>query len=388
MAAPPARAPPAAERWHEPARAGHRPGCAGAAQPRPLSGADPDVHGTKACPGLGAPPFRSADPEVRVSALQVKGPGRTCPPQYGYSPRVFARAPDLAAETLYVIGGLYGNPQALDEIDCMAAQEHRPPWRVFNGDFHWFDADAALFAAVQRRVLAHTALRGNVETELAGDDDAAGCGCAYPESVPDADVERSNRILVRLREVAATVPHARGALAKLPMHAVAAVGRLRIGIVHGDAWSLAGWRFAHDQLHDVARDAALDAALELAAVDGFACSHTCAPALKSSARGFVINNGAAGMANFRGDASGLLTRISVHPVPNGLAGARAFGLYERGVWIDALRVRFDTARWIECFDAIWPAGSAAALSYRERIVDGPDFSVDHALGREVRACAV
>jgi hypothetical protein len=318
----------------------------------------------------------------------MKGPGRSCPPHYGYSPRVFARAPDLAADTLYAIGGLYGNPLALDEIDRMAALEAEPPRRVFNGDFHWFDAEPALFATVQRRVLAHVALRGNVETEIAGDDDAAGCGCAYPESVPDDDVERSNAILARLRGVAAEVPGAREALARLPMHAVVQVGPLRVGIVHGDAWSLAGWRFAHDQLHEPAHEQSLQAAFELAAVDGYACSHTCAPALKATERGFVVNNGAAGMANFAGDASGLLTRISTRPLPPALEQARAFGLYERGVWVDALRIRFDAASWLERFDAIWPAGSPAAVSYRERIVRGPAFTIDHALGREIVTCSV
>jgi hypothetical protein len=318
----------------------------------------------------------------------MKGPGRACPPHYGYSPQVFARAPDFAADTLYAIGGLYGNPLALDEIDRMAALEETPPQRLFNGDFHWFDAELALFASVQRRVLAHLALRGNVETEIADDDSDAGCGCAYPESVPDEDVERSNAILARLRGVAAEVPGARRALAALPMHAVAQVGRLRVGIVHGDAWSLAGWRFAHDRLHDVAHEEQLAAALELGAVDGYACSHTCAPALKVTDRGFVVNNGAAGMANFAGDAGGLLTRISVRPLPRALEAARAFGLHERGVWVDALSIRFDAARWLAHFDAIWPAASAAAVSYRRRIVAGPAFRIDHALGREVTACSV
>ena len=318
----------------------------------------------------------------------MKGPGRSCPPHYGYSPRVFAGAPDFTTDTLYAIGGLYGNPLALDEIDRMAALEAEPPRRVFNGDFHWFDAEPSLFAMVQRRVLAHVALRGNVETEIAGDDSEAGCGCAYPESVPDDDVERSNAILARLRGVAAQVPGARGALAAAPMHAVAQVGPLRIGIVHGDAWSLAGWRFAHDQLHEPAQQEQLHAAFGLGAVDGYACSHTCAPALKATDQGFVVNNGAAGMANFAGDASGLLTRISTRPLPRMLEGARVFGLYERRVWVDALRIRFDAARWLERFDAIWPAGSAAAVSYRDRIVRGPAFSIDHALGREILTCGV
>lgn len=61
-----------------------------------------------------------------------------------------------------------------------------------------------MFDRVQREVLAHTAMRGNVETELA-DEEATqdtGCWCAYPDWVGDAFViERSNRILNRLRSV-------------------------------------------------------------------------------------------------------------------------------------------------------------------------------------------
>jgi hypothetical protein len=322
-------------------------------------------------------------------------PGRSCPPHYGYSPRVFARSADIRAETLYVIGGLYGNPVALDAIERMSAQEHGRAELVFNGDFHWFDAEPRLFAEVQRRVLAHTALRGNVETEIAGDDDAAGCGCAYPESVPDDDVARSNAILARLRTVAAaTDGDVRAALARLPMHAVAEVGGLRIGIVHGDAWSLAGWRFAHDALHAVQADEAqrlrLAHAFELGAVDGFACSHTCAPALAclSSAGGerFVVNNGAAGMANFEGSTFGVITRIATRAVPAALEAQRLYGLHERGVWIDALAVRFDAAAWLRRFDTLWPAGSDAAVSYRARLAHGPAFTLDAALGRAAAHC--
>ncbi len=297
---------------------------------------------------------------------------------------------DVEADTIYVIGGLYGNRFALDAIDAAAALERSPPQTIFNGDFHWFDAEPGLFTEIQRRVSAHHALRGNVETEIASDASEAGCGCAYPESVPDDDVERSNRILARLREVAQEVPTAREALAALPMHGVAAVGGLRIGIVHGDAWSLAGWRFAHDGLHDPANDLSVARALELGAVDGFACSHTCLPALRAYGRAFVINNGAAGMANFAGIGAGLITRISTRAVPNGLAERRIYGLYERGVWIDAIRIEFDVAAWLALFDRLWPAESPAAISYRDRITQGPAFTPAQALGRTpaVSHCAL
>ncbi|MBI4988837.1 MAG: hypothetical protein HZC23_08470 [Rhodocyclales bacterium] len=109
------------------------------------------------------------------------------------------RAPDFAADTLIVVGGLYGNRAALD--------------------------------AAEARVQHHIALRGIVETELAGDDDRAGCGCAYPDDVSDAAVARSNAILARLRRTAQSIPATRRHLGGLPMHRVAAVVDLRIDAV-------------------------------------------------------------------------------------------------------------------------------------------------------------
>jgi hypothetical protein len=342
----------------------------------------------------GAALFATPDP-------RATGPGRTCPPQYAHPPRLLARAPVHAAEVAYVIGGLYGNPLALDAIAALAAAERVRPLQVFNGDFHWFDADPALFAAVEARVrdAGHLVLRGNVETELASPVDTdVGCGCAYPAEVPDADVARSNAILARLRTVAAPLRE-RAAWDALPMTAVLGVGPLRVGVVHGDAWSLAGWRFAHDALHAAGpadgddgprgaslHDTRLAGAFAQAAVDGWACSHTCAPALKVTADGFVINNGAAGMGNFAGQPHGVITRIGTRALPAALAAQRLYGLHLRGVWVDALRVDFDLPAWLARFDALWPAGSPAAVSYRRRIVDGPPFSIDAALGRLAAAC--
>ena len=327
---------------------------------------------------------------VEAPATRIRAPGRTCPPSYGYSPHVFARAADFDAEVLYVIGGLYGNALALDVIEALATSESVAPTLIFNGDFHWFDAEPAAFAQIQRRVFARRALRGNVETEIASDDDAAGCGCAYPEAVPDDDVERSNAILERLRRTAGQVEGSRAALGVLPMHAVAQVGTARVAIVHGDAWALAGWRFAHDRLH-AEPDDSLETAFELAAVDGFASSHTCAPALKATARGFVINNGAAGMANFAGTTHGVITRIATRALPRALEPLRLYGLHDwvRGgpCIVDALKVDFDAGAWLACFDALWPAGTPAAVSYRRRIAEGPDFAIDHALGRALAVCA-
>ena len=321
--------------------------------------------------------------------------GRICPASYSYSPSSFARPPDACAEVLYVVGGLYGNRFALAAVERMAASETARPLIVFNGDYHWFDADVDSFAHIDRAVARYVALRGNVETELAVDDETHGCGCAYPESVPDDDVERSNQILNRLRLAArrfeAAAPGARERLAQLPMHVVAEVGAARIGIVHGDGWALAGWRFAHDSLHDPQRERALSALFEQAAVDGFASTHTCLPALKlldtPLGERFVINNGAAGMPNFKDTRYGVITRLAGIPVPRSLASERLYGADVTGVYVDALAVRFDSALWDEEFERLWPRQSPAYVSYRRRIAEGPDFSIDQALGRaRLREC--
>ncbi len=101
-------------------------------------------------------------------------PGRTCPLHYHYGPAVFADAPARRSELLYVVRGLYGNLPALQQLLALFEQETGPRRLVFNGDFNWFNIEPALFEAVNTQVLQHDALRGNVETELAGDDSAAG----------------------------------------------------------------------------------------------------------------------------------------------------------------------------------------------------------------------
>ena len=59
-----------------------------------------------------------------------------------------------------------------------------------------------------------------------------------PGEIDEADVERSNRIMLQLAKTARVFPANVERLAKLPMHAVAEVAGQRIGIVHGDAESL------------------------------------------------------------------------------------------------------------------------------------------------------
>jgi hypothetical protein len=304
----------------------------------------------------------------------ARTPGRSCPRHYRYSPAVFARAADLEAQSLYIVGGLYGNPFALETVLVMARRESAT--LVFNGDFNWFNVDPAGFKSVNETVLQHAALRGNVETEIAGEDAGAGCGCGYPEWVGDAEVERSNEILVRLRETASAYPELRARLAVLPMHLVAEIGGLRVGIAHGDAESLAGWGFSQEALRE--RPARARALLAGAGVDVFACTHTCLPVMHefSTQRraALIVNNGAAGMPNFRDTRFGLATRIASAPSMQALYGTRL------GKWVvEAVPVRYDHEAWIARFDRLWPAGSPASLSYRKRIASGPNYEMEQAV---------
>ena len=224
------------------------------------------------------------DSARRTSALAAKaaehdGPGgragRMCPADYRYPHAVFDRPPEFATGVLYVVGGLYGNLPALDCVERLAGAERAMV--IFNGDFHWFDADRDWFAEIEQRVARHRAIRGNVETEIArATDVGAGCGCAYPASVGEDVVRRSNEMLLDLRSTAQTLAGAAVRIAALPMHLVAEVGGLRVGIVHGDAAALAGWSFAYDALEKPAARAMLDAVRE--ASRGSTCSRRPTPA--------------------------------------------------------------------------------------------------------------
>jgi transcriptional repressor NrdR len=82
--------------------------------------------------------------------------GRSCPLHYHYGPDVFNSAPDPQLsdlETLYVVGGLYGNELALHVVLRLFEQEQGRKRLVFNGDFHWFDIDPPTFERVQLREL-------------------------------------------------------------------------------------------------------------------------------------------------------------------------------------------------------------------------------------------
>ncbi len=314
--------------------------------------------------------------EIAKSVQAV--PGRVCPLRYRYGSAAIAQVEARRAQTLYVVGGLYGNVPALDAIEAMAATETSAPTLCFNGDFNWFNIDDRQFAEINGRVLAHDAIQGNVEAEFDAGDGDAGCGCAYPESVDGETVARSNFIHTQLKATALRHPQLAARLKRLPMFARYQVGDCRVGVVHGDADSLAGWRFDVSELDDPAAAPWLRSVFAQADVEMFASTHTCLPAMRaftladarSSERGWVVNNGATGMPNFTVDLSGLCTRIGLTPSPH----QAIHEVKVADAFVALLPVRFDVSRWHADFLRQWPEGSAAWTSYWQRITQGPTFS--------------
>jgi hypothetical protein len=169
------------------------------------------------------------------------------------------------------------------------------------------------------------------------------------------------------------------------MWLTAEVGDCRIGIVHGDAQSLAGWGFAQEHLRDSSHRDRVRDWFHRGNVDAFASSHTCLPVFQRlglgahRAPGWVFNNGAAGMPNFRGDAAGLVTRIAVRPCE--AKGSRA-SVMHRGLHVDALAIEVDPAAVRLAFLAQWPAGTDAHASYFERIEGGPHYHPHQVIRQE------
>src|SRR5215212_1293321 len=233
-------------------------------------------------------------------------------------------------------------------------------------------------------LLGHHAIKGNVEAELASDE-AAGCGGAYPDYISDDAVDRSNQIMSRLRATASRVPELVRRLGELPRYLTASVGGQRIGILHGDPESLAGWRLALEAMEpgdpQVRRQVGWrgqpTTPTELldwfgrAEVSVFASTHTGLPYAQAIADGrrrrLVINNGAAGLPAFAGTTYGVMTRLSSdpRPPPDSLYGTAVGALR-----CDALPVRFDQHRWQQRFLAQWPPSSPGHRSYFGRITGG------------------
>ena len=314
--------------------------------------------------------------------------GRVCPLDYLYTPAKLADSPVTATDTLYVIGGLYGNPFALAEIEKLVASENARC--IFNGDFNWFNCKEDAFNSVNNTVLQHDTLRGNVETEISREplDNGfgGGCGCGYPSNVSDEVVSWSNQIIARLNEVASKSPDIQKQLQALPVTRRYQIGNSIAQVVHGDCRSLGGWSLSRENLSTPTKETVADVAACKAHI--IACTHTCDPVATTLNTDIlntansqmdsiaVINNGAAGMPNFDHDLFGVITRISISRSPH----TTVYGAVRDGVHIDAIPVHYDHTSFLEWFQDLWPPGSAAHKSYFDRIANGARTTVTESAG--------
>jgi hypothetical protein len=326
---------------------------------------------------------------------------QSCALEYRYSPSDFKIAPTTEHEAVYVVGGLYGNLQALHEILRMQEAEARLGVKVtlvFNGDHNWFNRDAASFSEINQVALESIAIRGNVEAEFAAPSDS-GCGCNYPEYFNAEYVARSNAIMDSLRDTASQFSGICAELNALPLIRRIKVGEASVGIVHGDPEMLSGWSFAAERLSSIGKCCSGDEAtvaltsqekiasyFQQAGVQAFASTHTCL----AHARDYVvdgedrliINNGAAGLPNFANRSYGLVTRIAL--VDKAHANS-LYGFTLKGTRFDALPVHYAQPEFIRHFIRNWAPGSPAYEAYFNRVVNGPDFDLADARGGRVVA---
>ena len=329
-----------------------------------------------------------------------------CPLAYRLGASALRVAPTVrASSTLYAVGGLYGNALALAAIRERAARERADPTIIFNGDFNFFNIDPVWWIDLNTTIRdEYIATAGNVEVEMSAEVvSGLGCGCGYPQYVSPGVIERSDRIVARLRSTAleADEPELLSWLRNLPKALVAEVGaaRTRVGVIHGDVESLAGWQLGVEAMEppdsDLRRSLSCDPAsgdmhlpttphsrlLSWAAdadVTGLLCTHTCLPFGqlvegaedgRSAAALAIFNNGSAGMPNFVGRPGvGLLTRVSDDPTP---PADSLYGTFANGLRYDALPVPYDDEAWLALFGTVWPSGSDAHTSYHDRLLHGP-----------------
>ncbi|MCE2680200.1 MAG: metallophosphatase family protein [Burkholderiales bacterium] len=305
-------------------------------------------------------------------SVSVFEPGRACPLDYRYSPALFKQQPAPKLDTLIAAGGLYGNLSSLDDLEAIfKVEQHSQPDHavelVFNGDFHWFDAQSEWFDEIEQRTAKYTRVRGNVETEFSREGADVGCGCDYPEGTSQDIVDRSNRIEQALAAQAqahrSRVPGHPGWQA-LPMLAVRTIGGLRVAVVHGDAWSLAGWRFSSEMDAATLRCLHADSGIDL-----FVSSHTCQAVWVRStdpSSSAILNNGAAGMPAFGQPLQGLACRVSTRPFDGPVVMRQRLG----PLYCEWLGLNCSTPLFQKQFLSRWPEGSDAYLSYWHRIVSG------------------
>lgn len=317
--------------------------------------------------------------------MKENNPGRFCPTDYSIDSRTWQQDAQIKCDVLYVVGGLYGNPFALAALNKLASAENpnKKTVVIFNGDAHWFDKTAENFEIIENGIngtspksaknATYIPLVGNVEAELRRVNTiGAGCGCAYPPCVSDESVARSNAIHEMMFEALLERPELKERLVNRAATAKVSVAGINVGITHGDEKLIGGWECSREEMRTKARQEELNNFLITNNIDVFATTHTCATAAIRLQNGYVINNGAAGLPNFKGNNYGLCVRVSCanNPSPSTLASQVIFDTRIKDAVVQAVSLPWNTDEYLNWFDALWEAGSPAEISYRGRIKSG------------------
>lgn len=300
--------------------------------------------------------------------------GRNCSLDYNLDKKWPKKYIPLLRDAIYVVGGLYGNYEALESIKEVVKEDNER-FLVLNGDIHWFDIHEEDFLKIEEALYIPGCqlMLGNVEYELLAKDDTLGCGCNYSELVEDDFVMRSNLIHATMKRSLRN----HTILEELKFRPRSKVYRLfdkRIAITHGDEKNMAGWKCSIDELAYKSRQEELLNWMNDNNIDILATTHTCLPALLRLGNKIIINNGAAGMANVKGETFGLISRIGDKPHSQALISEKIDDIY-----VELVKVDFSLDRFLEWFDKVWPEGSAASVSYRSRIINGTDLEIQDIL---------
>ena len=309
-------------------------------------------------------------------------PASQCVPEFRTGAEVHQQ-PEKECSVLYTCGGLYGNVSALEAFgEVVRKDETKQKAVIFNGDFNFLNASRDLWLRLNNNVRDFgaasgseaAASKGNIECELLKPRDAIiGCGCAYPPHVDPGVSERSSEIVRLLHQRAHETDDTAtfNWLETLPLTTTYKVGNKKIAVVHGDPDCLNGWSLAHDAdtLNDNEK---LKAYFQRGNFDILASTHTCVAHMATVDQNYVIaNNGATGMANFKGSRYGLVTRIAA-PQASPSPVEPAYGvILQDGTRVDHIPIHFDVDAWFKAhFEPLWGPDSPAAISYANRINHG------------------
>jgi hypothetical protein len=203
---------------------------------------------------------------------------------------------------------------------------------------------------------------------------------------------------------------------QLPKYLIVELGNERIAILHGDSQMLSGWRFAAEAMEPLDRRllssmkllsspsssspsssspsssssasslfsttsiASMEDSFTDMNVGAICCTHTCLPFAQAYSNGVLFNNGSAGMPNFAHHPAakkcgGIITRIALKSkeTPKGIQDLTLYSAERGEVVYSAIAVNYNEKEFKAQFLEAWPEGSAAFVSYYDRIVTGVSY---------------